>query len=103
MNVGLCRWAQYVNVLSDATQCDPGSIIAMAGVLGYQACGVPIWEQDTDVKPTVHLGRAYSCGQHIDSEMFAEATARSSTPPRLAPRRTRLGELLVSRTGLVQT
>jgi len=74
MNFGLCRWAQYVNTLSDETQCDPGSIIAMAGMLGYTACGVPIWEQDVAVKPTVHLGRAYSCGQHIDWEMFDEAT-----------------------------
>eukprot|EP00966_Prymnesium_polylepis_P085935 1988777-Prymnesium_polylepis.1 len=26
-NGGLCRWGQYVNALSDATGCDPGSII----------------------------------------------------------------------------
>jgi hypothetical protein len=51
INFGLCRWAQYVNVLSDATTCDPGSVIAMAGMLGYEACGVPIWVQDVAVKP----------------------------------------------------
>ena len=43
MNFGLCRWAQYVNVLSDATGCDPGSVVAMAGELGYLACGVSPW------------------------------------------------------------
>jgi hypothetical protein len=76
MNFGLCRWAQYVNVLSDETQCDPGTIIAMSGMLGYQACGVPIWEQDVAVKPTVKLGRPYACGQHVDWEMFDEATGQ---------------------------
>ena len=39
-NFGLCRWAQYINVLADETGCDPGSVIAMAGQLGYDACGV---------------------------------------------------------------
>ena len=56
INFGLCRWTQYVNVLSDETGCDPGSIIAMAGELGYEACGVPIWEQDRDAKPFVTIG-----------------------------------------------
>ena len=37
MNVGLCRWTQYVAVLSDETRCDPGSIVAMAGQLGFEA------------------------------------------------------------------
>ena len=41
INFGLCRWAQYINVLSDETGCDPGSVIALAGYLGYEACGVP--------------------------------------------------------------
>ena len=76
INFGLCRWAQYVNVLSDATTCDPGSVIAMAGMLGYEACGVPIWDQDEAVKPFVHLGRAYTCGQNLDGEMFDEATGQ---------------------------
>ena len=43
-NVGLCRWTQYVNVLSDETRCDPGSIIGMAAFLGFQACGATPWE-----------------------------------------------------------
>lgn len=34
---GLCRWAPYVNVLSDETSCDLGLIVAMAGKLGYLA------------------------------------------------------------------
>ena len=90
INFGLCRWAQYVNVLSDATTCDPGSVIAMAGMLGYEACGVPIWDQDVAVKPFVHLGRAYTCGQNLDGEMFDEATRQrkdqfSDTQARLSP------------------
>ena len=36
INFGLCRWAQYINALSDETGCDPGSIIAMAGELGFE-------------------------------------------------------------------
>ena len=43
MNLGLCRWTQYVNALSDATLCDPGTIIAMAGELGFEACGSNLW------------------------------------------------------------
>eukprot|EP00966_Prymnesium_polylepis_P321984 7378255-Prymnesium_polylepis.3 len=42
-NTGLCKWVQYVNALSDATGCDPGSVIAMAGQLGYKACGIDLW------------------------------------------------------------
>ena len=44
MNIGLCRYTQYVNLLADETACDPGTIIAMAGQLGFDACGVSIWE-----------------------------------------------------------
>lgn len=69
INFGLCRWTQYVNVLSDHTQCDPGSIIAMAGQLGFKACGVEIWEQDQDVKPYVTLNRGYSCGPNLAAEL----------------------------------
>ena len=45
MNVGLCRWSQYINVLSDHTGCDACSTIAMAGQLGYEACGFALWEK----------------------------------------------------------
>ena len=78
MNFGLCRWAQYINVLSDETTCDPGSIIAMAGMLGYKACGVEIWESDVAVKPVVHVGRGYGCGK-VNSkgdEMFDQETGQ---------------------------
>ena len=74
MNFGLCRWAQYINVLSDETMCDPGSIIAMAGELGYEACGVPIWEQDFDVKPGVTIGRAAACGPNLDGNPLFDLT-----------------------------
>lgn len=57
MNTGLCRWTQYVSVLSDATMCDPGSIIAMAGMLGFEACGVPLWELDDGNFPSTTIGR----------------------------------------------
>ena len=73
INFGLCRWAQYINVLADETGCDPGSIIAMAGQLGYQACGFDMWAADTESKPIVTVGRAYGCGPHgaaLNSEMF---------------------------------
>ena len=76
INFGLCRWAQYVNVLSDHTKCDPGSIIAMAGMLGYEACGVPIWEVDTAVKPYVQIGRGYKCGANTKPYLFDEATGQ---------------------------
>jgi hypothetical protein len=41
-NKGLCKWGEYITALSDKTQCDPGSIIAMAGILGSEACGEPM-------------------------------------------------------------
>ena len=76
-NFGLCRWGQYVNVLSDETGCDPGSIVALAGELGYEACGVPVFEQDFDVKPFVTLNRPYPCGQNIESsDLFDSKTGQ---------------------------
>lgn len=60
-NVGLCQWSKYINTLSDATMCDPGSIIAMAGELGFDACGVDLWNADTEAKPHVNIGRGYQC------------------------------------------
>ena len=69
MNVGLCRFSQYVNVLSDKTLCDPGSIIALAGMLGFEACGVKLWELDQDVKPPTSIGRGYS-RQRLYSTLF---------------------------------
>ena len=41
MNFGLCRFSQYVNALSDATGCDPGGIVAMAGFLGLNVTWSP--------------------------------------------------------------
>lgn len=75
---GVISSLRYVNVLSDETTCDPGSIIAMAGMLGYQACGVEVWELDVAVKPTVHVGRGYSCGQVSSKgdEMFSKETGK---------------------------
>mmetsp|Transcript_7127 Transcript_7127/g.10213 ORF Transcript_7127/g.10213 Transcript_7127/m.10213 type:complete len:673 (-) Transcript_7127:143-2161(-) len=75
MNFGLCRWSQYINVLSDHTKCDPGSIIAMAGELGYLACGVDLFDLDIDVKPLVTVNRPYPCGSNIDdSPLFDSST-----------------------------
>eukprot|EP00587_Corethron_hystrix_P001009 CAMPEP_0113303338 /NCGR_PEP_ID=MMETSP0010_2-20120614/3794_1 /TAXON_ID=216773 ORGANISM="Corethron hystrix, Strain 308" /NCGR_SAMPLE_ID=MMETSP0010_2 /ASSEMBLY_ACC=CAM_ASM_000155 /LENGTH=899 /DNA_ID=CAMNT_0000157315 /DNA_START=111 /DNA_END=2811 /DNA_ORIENTATION=- /assembly_acc=CAM_ASM_000155 len=75
MNFGLCRWAQYVNVLSDHTLCDPGSIVAMAGELGYLACGVDLFNLDSEVKPRVTLNRPFSCGPNIEqSPLFDHST-----------------------------
>jgi len=75
MNFGLCRWTQYMNVLSDHTQCDPGSIIAMAGELGYLACGVDLYNTDIDVKPLVTLNRPFPCGSNLDdSPLFDQET-----------------------------
>ena len=62
MNVGLCRWSQYINVLSDHTGCDAGAIIQMAGFMGYEACGYPIWDVDYNSKPVAILNRGMSCG-----------------------------------------
>eukprot|EP00937_MAST-01D_sp_MAST-1D-sp2_P004557 g4557.t1 len=72
-NFGLCRWAQYVNVLSDETGCDPGSITAMAGLLGYQACGVHVWDVDVAVKPVVDIGRPFPCGANIATSPLFDA------------------------------
>ena len=76
-NFGLCRWNQYINVLSDATKCDPGSIIAMSGMLGYEACGVRMWKLDFDVKPRVNLARPYPCGPNYgNNEAFHNVTGQ---------------------------
>ena len=42
VNFGFCRWSQYITVLADETGCDPGSIIRMAGFLGFHACGLDL-------------------------------------------------------------
>ena len=77
MNFGLCRWAQYMNVLSDHTKCDPGSIIAMAGELGYVACGVDLFNLDVDVKPKVTINRPFPCGINVDqSPLFDPHTSQ---------------------------
>ena len=77
MNVGLCRFTQYLNVLSDETQCDPGSILAMAGQLGFDACGVEIWRVDQDVMPEVQINRGFECeatGSRLNSVIFDQNT-----------------------------
>jgi hypothetical protein len=76
-NFGLCRWAQYVNVLSDETGCDPGSVVAMAGQLGYQACGVHLWDLDVAAKPAITLSRPFPCAKNFaGSKLFDGDTAQ---------------------------
>ena len=75
----MCRWAQYINALSDATRCDPGSIIAMAGELGFEACGAQLWRMDKDAKPLVHVGRGYACAANYNPKL-----TNTSTGARLA-------------------
>lgn len=94
-NKGLCKWGQYIAALSDTTQCDPGSIIAMAGILGSEACGEPMmkggafqggsWCQyafDTgDKKPKsckgplnggiVTILRGYPCKERMSDRFFS--------------------------------
>ena len=67
MNLGLCRWTQYVNALSDATRCDPGTIVAMAGELGFEACGANLW-----VRHPAHNRPSRSC-RCMRSECAANA------------------------------
>lgn len=64
MNLGLCRWTQYINALADATRCDPGTIVAMAGELGFEACGGNLW-----VKPRLGstIARAPGLNEWADS------------------------------------
>ena len=88
MNVGLCRWTQYVNVLSDHTGCDAGSIIQMAGYLGFEACGFQLWDVDIDVKPYVYLNRGMSCsarskGNNAAPKKKSDPLFDSSTGQRL--------------------
>ena len=74
MNFGLCRWSQYINVLSDETGCDPGSVIAMAGTFGYMACGAGLFDMD-GTKPYLTINRPYPCGSNIEgSELFDQET-----------------------------
>ena len=76
MNVGLCRFSQYVNILSDKTLCDPGSIIALAGMLGFEACGVKLWELDQDVKPPTSIGRGYTCASNNNPKFIDPKTGQ---------------------------
>ena len=71
-NGGMCKWSQYVNALSDVTGCDPGSIIVMAGQLGYKACGVDLWGSggETDITyPRADLGRGYECRANYNPQI----------------------------------
>merc|ERR1719409_2010363 len=61
INVGLCRWSQYINVLSDETKCDPGSIIVMAGQLGFDACGAQLYRLGQDAFTLVEINRGFLC------------------------------------------
>lgn len=76
MNVGLCRWTQYVNVLSDETLCDPGTIIAMAGQLGFKACGLDVWEVDYDTRPFVTANRGYPCSAIVNPKLSDSETGQ---------------------------
>lgn len=61
-NKGMCKWSQYINALSDVTGCDPGSIIAIAGQLGFKACGVDIYNEGGEGRYTpTQIGRGYEC------------------------------------------
>ena len=69
-NVGLCKWAQYVNTLSDITGCDPGTITNVAAMLGFKACGMDVWGKGSEAIATeeafaapqvVTIGRGYEC------------------------------------------
>ena len=48
--------------LADATMCDPGSLISMVGQLGFEACGVQMWELDPNFKPKWTIGK---CGDTV--------------------------------------
>lgn len=37
-NQGMCKWTQYINALSDATGCDPGSIIVHSSLRPLDPC-----------------------------------------------------------------
>ena len=85
-NTGLCRWAQYVNALSDATGCDPGSIIAMGGQLSYKACGVDMWQDGGEGRLSpMAIGRG--CGVLARTSVTATtiaATSEALEPPMIA-------------------
>lgn len=70
-NQGMCKWSQYINALSDTTGCDPGSIIAMAGQLGFKACGIDVWQEGGEGRfnPT-HIGRGYECKANHNPMLF---------------------------------
>lgn len=77
MNSGLCRWAQYVNVLSDATKCEPAAIISMAGILGTDACGFPAW-QNTEMD-WIPVNNGHECRAHLENNspgIFDPATGQ---------------------------
>ena len=59
--VGLCKWNQYINALSDETGCDPGSIIKMANFIAFHACGIPTWELDAVTRPHINIGLPFEC------------------------------------------
>lgn len=51
-----------INALSDATGCDPGSIIAMAGEMGFRACGIDLWAEGGEGRLSpLQIGRGYEC------------------------------------------
>ena len=69
-NGGLCKWAQYINALSDTTGCDPGSIITMAGELGFKACGIDLWAEGGEGRLSpLHIGRGYECKANFNPSL----------------------------------
>eukprot|EP00966_Prymnesium_polylepis_P045993 1064588-Prymnesium_polylepis.1 len=82
-NTGLCKWSQYVNALSDATGCDPGSVIAMAGQLGYKACGIDLWGKGGEGRLSpLGIGRGYECRANFNPNL--DKTDTNGTVHRMA-------------------
>merc|ERR1712176_335710 len=81
-NAGLCKWSEYVNVLSDETGCDPGSIITMGGFLGYQACGVQMYDHhlnNQDALRTIKINQPHECRSNLNP-LFMNMSSKKKLP-----------------------
>ena len=45
-------------------------------MLGFEACGVKIWELDHDVKPTTSIGRGYTCASNNNPNFIDPKTGQ---------------------------
>ena len=72
-NLGMCKWSQYINALSDTTGCDPGSVIAIAGWLSFKACGIDMWGKQSNFGAVegIGIGRGYECKANYNPLMDA--------------------------------